>query len=629
MRSLVALFVAILVLAFSPRAQAATVKLTPDASVVGVGDRMALHVVVTASTQANVTASELEGKGTDHIQVTKPTQSMSQNVSITNGVMTRSITVDITYTVVAKSAGNVTLTAHVTVDGKVIASGPTTFKVVPRGQAPASIPQQQRDPFGNLWQQFGMPGFDPFGSSSGGGVDPFGQPHDFQPSVPLTSKLALPAARGQLAFLHAIVDKTSAVVGEQVGFSVYLYVDPNGREPDFNDAHEATAPSFLKQNLIDDTKDQALEYASVGGDIWLVKRLRSWALFPLKTGNLEIGPMRLAVSGARSGGSVRSSEPLVVHVEEPPLAGRPPGYVSGDVGSFELEAEVAPKTVEQGGAISVDVTLSGQGNLPSSVTPPPQKGIEWLPPEVHETMSAGKDGIYGGSRRFTFVAHMNKAGAVDLGEIALPFYDPAKKAYEVARATLGTITVKPNPSGVQSAQADEILAGLPPLRDGLANAPPRKHLTDHPVLLFFALAFSPLAFVFAAGGRNLGRRLRARASTRHASPEAILAKRTNEAKAAGKNGDARALDAAVVKMLEQATIVRAEVNVRALSIDEIEDALVVRGIGRDVAHDLVEILRGCEESRFVPEAGSIEASRERLAHALAAVADLGKRKEKS
>ncbi len=173
------------------------------------------------------------------------------------------------------------------------------------------------------------------------------------------------------------------------------------------------------------------------------------------------------------------------------------------------------------------------------------------------------------------------------------------------------------------------MAGLPPLRDGLANAPPKKHLTDHPALLLFALAFSPLAFVFAAGGKNLGSRLRARAQTRHVSPEAILVKRTNEAKSAGKNGDARALDAAVVKMVEQATIVRADVNVRALSIDEIEDALVVRGIGRDVAHDLVELLRGCEESRFVPEAGSIDASRDRLARALAAIDDLGKRKEKS
>ena len=80
-------------------------------------------------------------------------------------------------------------------------------------------------------------------------------------------------------------------------------------------------------------------------------------------------------------------------------------------------------------------------------------------------------------------------------------------------------------------------------------------------------------------------------------------------------------------MIEQAAIVRAGINVRALSIDDIEDAFVVRGVKREVAHEIVDILRACEESRFVPEAGSLEVSRARLDRALSAVADIGKRKE--
>lgn len=630
------LFVVLLVAVLQVRPRVAlaagdtTVTAAADSTKIGLGDRVHIHLRAMSSS-AHFSDPQLTANAMS-FDASAPSVMPTQSVNISNGVMTQRIGLDVDWTLQAKHIGSTTFTPRVKVDGKVVSANSITLTVVPPGQG-----QQTRPPSGgrmdpndplSIFRQFGMQmpnGFDPFSMQNG-----FDQPTaPMRPNVPLSPKLALPAPRGQGVFLHAVLDKTTAYVGEQVTYTVYLYSDPDMELGELTDPHDPPMPDFTRQQLTDPTKSSQkdAEFATVGDRIWVAVPQIKWALFPLRAGNLEIGAFRLSV--VSSGGARKSlaAEPLAVHVEEPPLAGRPPGYVSGNVGQFALTADVSPREVEQGGAIAVDLTLSGNGNLPGTITAPPQKGVDWLAPEIRDDLAPTKSGGYGGSRRFTFIAHMNKAGDVDLGDIAIPFFDPDKKAYDVARAVLGTIHVKPNANAEVTAKSEEVLAGLPAARDGLANDAPRKHLADRP-LFVLALLFSPLAFVVAAGGRAASRRWRSITIARKQSPESELARRIADAKSAGKGADAHAIDAATTKVLEQASIVRANVNVRALSIDDVEDALVLRGVARDVAHDTAEVLRECAESRFVPDAGSVESSRKRLDRALSLVGDLGKRKER-
>jgi hypothetical protein len=331
------------------------------------------------------------------------------------------------------------------------------------------------------------------------------------------------------------------------------------------------------------------------------------------------------VVGGRGGNAARTSDTVVVKVEDPPITGRPPGYVSGSVGLFSAVANVTPRDVERGGGISVDLSISGTGNIPTNVTPPPQEGVDWLVPEVRDNV-ASQNGVFGGSRNFSFIVHMNKAGAIDLGEISVPYFDPTAKKYGVARAPLGIVNVKSNGNAdTPEAHDDQPLQGLPALKETLAREAPRKHLADRPA--FWALLLlCPFSFVIVAGGRSASRRVREGLAFRRASPESLLSKRIADAKSAGKENDARALDAAIAKMIEQATIVRAGINVRALTIDETEDHLAVRGVKRETAVEIADLLRACEEARFLPDEGNIESSRERLASALAAIEGLSKQK---
>ncbi len=97
---------------------------------------------------------------------------------------------------------------------------------------------------------------------------------------------ALDSARASLAFLHAAIDKPSAVVGEQVTYTVFIYIDTQiGHDLDLADPHEAPANDFVKRSLqADDSKLTPAGYAQIGGKLYAVQLLRKLALFALKTG---------------------------------------------------------------------------------------------------------------------------------------------------------------------------------------------------------------------------------------------------------------------------------------------------------------------------------------------------------
>ncbi len=179
-----------------------------------------------------------------------------------------------------------------------------------------------------------------------------------------------------------------------------------------------------------------------------MRLLGRWALFPLHTGDLTIGPMTVTLSRARNfSGAKRETETLRIHVTEPPLRGRPPGYATGDVGRFAVSADVTPRDVEQGESIAVHIQVSGRGNLPTTIVPPARAGVRMALSGA--SRGARPDGRerFGGHRDFDFIVRILDAGSVDLGEIRIPFWDPEKKAYEMARAASGIVRAeRPNPS---------------------------------------------------------------------------------------------------------------------------------------------------------------------------------------
>ena len=602
------------------------IQVQPDRDVVGVGE--VVHIEMNATTaEAMPTAPQLAP--TPGFTLRGQNVSPSQTLISINGQRMDRYVLTVDWALQAQRIGTFSIgPASVVVEGTRYTSPVIALKIVPAGQAPPRRARPQKQP---VFPQspFGFSPFDPWRGLLQG-LDPNQEPLSPKPQAPVAidPALGLDAPRGAYYFLRSTIDKRAAVVGEPVIFSVYEYFDLGANvEVDGDDAHDASVADFVKHPLVrEDQEATHVGYAMVGGRPWEVKLLRRWALFPLRSGDLPIGAMSLTLRQPHTPGAAkRATEEWRVRVTEPPLAGRPPGYVVGDVGRFSLTAQVSPRQVDSGGAVGVHVEVSGSGNVPAAVATPAREGVQWLTPEVHEQLGPIGQESFGGKRSFEFVVRMSRAGDVDLGDVVLPFWDPDQKRYAVARAALGAVHVTASPAGAAASadSAEETLPGLPAPQDKLEGLPaPRAHVDDSLVFWLAGVGAWPAVFGLAVAGRWAGRRSVGAWRNRRASPATELRARVAAARDACQRADARAADAATARALQAATLAHAGVSVRGAVGGEVVTRLERVGVDHEVATGVADVLRDCEAARFSPEASETSAARERWIRAQQAIRSL-------
>lgn len=589
------------------------VKARVETEIVEVGD--AIHYTVDASSDSDTPNDPRIGTATG-FNVTGPA------MSLMIGAVSQKRGISATWRLTATREGTFKIgPSTVRINGERRAAQPVQVKVVAKGKAPKR-PQRlgapdPLDPFGQMGQ-LGLP-FDPFGS--GGVPDPLqgffddfrhpnGQRATFDP------RLALDAPRSPTAFLHAYVDKTNVVVGEQVTLNVLIYMAADEGESSLRDGHEAPAADFVKKPLIDPGKPAIFQgYALIQGRPWVVKLIRKTALFPIKTGTLDIGKMSLMLASGNATG-LRESEGLKVNVSEPPVKGRPHGYAIGDVGNFSLSADVTPREVENGAALAVTVDLKGTGNLPAQIQPPTSDRTEWLEPTTTEKLGPMAGDRFGGNRSFTYVVRVKKEGPLDLGEIRIPFWNPESKSYGIARAPLGTVTVKPGvgPAATNDVKAVEVLAGLPAPLDPGTRVDQRSEALADSRLFWGAWMFPPFLFAFASSVSMARARWSARKREHAVSPQKDLADKRAALERVSGGEDSREVVAATIRYLEQAALVHAGIHIRGLVSTERQEALESASIFTEDAARYSRILERAEEYRFSPIAPDLatvkEAARE-------------------
>jgi hypothetical protein len=318
-----------------------------------------------------------------------------------------------------------------------------------------------------------------------------------------------------------------------------------------------------------------------------------------------------------------------VIVTEPPLTGRPAGYRVGDVGAYQLTAEVSPREVVAGGAISVIARLEGTGYVPQKLRLPERRDVEWSDPTQTDQVGA-KNGKIEGWRRFTYIVHLSNPGTVDLGELRLPYWDPDRRTYAVARSTLGTVRVTPNPDAKKDAPAEreDPLANLMVPRKALGSAAESSSHWSDSRWFWPLLAFGPLAVLTLDGTARAGRRIRRWIKSRSEAKDAIATRTLAEAAEAASAGDvaraASAVERAVYLAIEGGTGLRA----RAVLRPDLSGELMRQGVPESVAGSLVALLDECDGARFVRATSGRPAADGLVARAEEVVKQLGHSKRK-
>jgi hypothetical protein len=502
-------------------------------------------------------------------------------------------------------------------NGRRLSGSAVTIEVVP-ATGRATRPQPQNSPFL-------VPSMQGFGFSFS--LPSFPRDEDVPSKPKIVPELALPTAPDPAVFLHASADKKSVVVGEQVAVSILVY----GRDQYLRSRgnHDAPLADFLRLQLNPNPgTTENMGHATAGGTEYSVARTDWLAIFPTKAGDLHTGQWRYDfITGRRQTLAERASEDLVIHVTEPPRAGRPVGYTLGDVGQFSLSAEVAPRRIEQGGEIAVTARLSGTGNLPQSLHLPERTGIEWLEPEKKEAIEP-QGGVVGGWRTFGYVVRIKESGSIDLGEVTLPYWDPAAKKYQVAKAALGKVEVDlklgprdPATQDAQEQQPPDPFVAMPAARATLgAYTPPRPRLLEGRPM-WIAIVAPPLLVGASYLGAGAARRARTRRETAKGSPAALARKALAEAQEAQAAGDVRAVAAALERAIHLAIEGGTGLKSRGVLVSDLPAELAERGLSPELGDAISSALSACEAVRFDPQPGDA-AARDLATQVRAVVADL-------
>jgi hypothetical protein len=546
------------------------------------------------------------------LRASPPSLSSQQQISFINGRLIRKSGISATWQVLAAREG-VFVIGPPTVNFNGQRVGANTLRVTVHAAGSGTGRTRRAPRSSNPFDPFGMfpklPGL-------------FEPPDVSIPDEPAQDpSLSLDAPLDARVFLRSVIDQKTPVVGEQVTLTIYMYARSS---VEATEPHEPSVADFFRRDLLAANTQEQPRVVSINGVTWRAQTIYKSALFPLRAGDLEIGPMQATFLTTGSAPLLRQSQLIRLRVSEPPARGRPVGYQIGDVGNYALSVSVEPRTAEVGGAFAVNVTLGGIGNVPASVRVPGSSSVEWLEPQVRENIEV-ENGKVRGSRRFTYVVRPKTPGTIELGAVTLPYWDPDRKVYDIARGALGKIVVT-----ADSAQAVG-KEPTPPHDPWSALAAPRAELgafrranepfTDKP-FYWLGLFGAPLAVVATSLGARSATRARRWLGERRRSKERGIDEALAEARAATQKGNgavaASQLERALYLAIERAT----ELKARALLVGELPAELERRGVQVELATRVGALLSSLETLRFSPD-GAVDHG-DIAERAAAAVRQLGR-----
>jgi BatD DUF11 like domain len=183
-------------------------------------------------------------------------------------------------------------------------------------------------------------------------------------------------------------------------------------------------------------------------------------VFPLAAGAVRVGqatvtyiqPLSYSFLSRELQHEVQS-ESLSVTVKPQPLAGRPVAFSGAAGRDIAVSMTTPDSALPPGGAATVEVTVSGIGNV--ALWPEPE--VAWpvavrVYPAETQVETELQDGQIAGVKRFRYLVIADSAGVHLVSGVSYPYFDTGSRRYLVATtpgirlvAPLGTVSAAPRP----------------------------------------------------------------------------------------------------------------------------------------------------------------------------------------
>jgi hypothetical protein len=266
------------------------------------------------------------------------------------------------------------------------------------------------------------------------------------PPPPATINPPAQEFNGQDLYAEATVDNPNPYIGEQVTHTfrffraVNLAGQPTYEAPDFN-------------GFWNESETQQTDYdVQIGSRMYRVVELQT-ILFPTSAGEHTISPAAINIGGTFfSSGTRLQTEAITLDVR--PLPAPAPDGFHGAVGDFSIETSVDTDRLPVNDPVSLQVIVSGEGNI--SNLPDPEMPVinNWRSYESTSTVdSQTQNGRVTGSRTIEQLMVPGSAGEFSIPTITYTFFNPQTETYQTVSTSPITIHVSEGAAGTNLSQS--------------------------------------------------------------------------------------------------------------------------------------------------------------------------------
>ena len=526
-----------------------------------------------------------------------PAVSRGSSIQIVNGSMTKSVNYTITYVLLPRAAGNVTVgAAEIAVDGTTYRTEPVLIEVIDEAA----------------------------GSGAGSGTDDRTRTEPRQPQGDAQARVA-----SDDILLRASVSRSSVYKGEplRVVFKLYQRVDIVGFEsvrfPSFN--------GFWAQELTSDNPVRSRE--TLDGKIYETMVAKEYLLYPQQAGKLVIDPAevtavaRVVVQSPRNmdpfgfGGGHEfynvprklQSQKIEVTVKELP-AGAPASF-SGAVGRFTLETTPLPDRLAANSAATYTVKISGAGDLtyvqaPKLTLPGSFEQYNVKTTESIHTSAAGATGY----RQFEYPFIARADGTYEIDPVEFTYFSPERMQYVTLSSKPLVLEIMPDTEsggeavvmqGRGMSKEEVRLLGQDIRFIKLGGAQLRRDGRPFFLGRTYFMLLAVVAGVFVAAFVALRKRIRDAqnaALVRGKRANKVAVQRFRTAKRHMEAQNRRAFYEEMLRALWGYVSDKFNIPVANLTKENVREELQKRGVAPEEAQSFTEIITRCDEAQYSPAA---------------------------
>jgi hypothetical protein len=436
----------------------------------------------------------------------------------------------------------------------------------------------------------------------------------------------------EVAFMRLTFPKPKVYAGECEVAHLELYLRDDVEN--FGSFQLTSSPTdgFSAGNL-DEEKNQR-HREQVGNRIYTVIPL-ALPLTAVQTGQLTLGPFTASLvvvlpgQNQDQGGDpffrqffnqnvqkrlTLASQPLTIDSLPLPTANQPTNF-TGAVGDFTMTSTAGPTTVTVGDPITVNVKISGHGDISSLKLPkqPAWRDFQTYPPttKVHPTDDYG----FQGTKTFEEIVSPENAEVKALPELSFSYFNPDDGQYHTltepsvpltvhaaAATPMPTLASAQKPAAEQKSPPDILpikdkLGTLAVSSQPLVARPAFIALQGVPVLAFFA------ALIWRKRTDSLANNPRLR---RQRAVAQLVHNGLNDLKRFAAENNSDEFFALLFRLLQEQLGERLDCPASAITENVIEEHAVLRTAPAETLDSLRDLFQLCNQARYAPVRGTSE-----------------------